>query len=137
MKIGFTGTRRLDQVSDERKQNLRECLAGIAGRSVYASVIDFHHGDCVGADAFAHEIALGLEMAITIHPPLNTKHRAFSQGYTFLRPPDEYLKRNRHIVDECETLIALPRDPKVHQIRSGTWSTIRYARSRRKRVLII
>ena len=40
--------------------------------------------------------------------------------------PKPYLDRNRDIVDACEVLLATPDGPE--RLRSGTWSTVRYAR---------
>jgi hypothetical protein len=42
-----------------------------------------------------------------------------------LRPP---LVRNRNIVDACTILTAAPRST-AEELRSGTWSTVRYARA--------
>jgi hypothetical protein len=46
------------------------------------------------------------------------------------------LDRNKMMVDDCEALIATPR-LMVEELRSGTWSTIRYARKCRKPVHIV
>jgi hypothetical protein len=40
----------------------------------------------------------------------------------------DFLERNRDIVDRVEILIAAPEGPEVQ--RSGTWSTVRYARGK-------
>jgi len=47
--------------------------------------------------------------------------------------PTPYLSRNRAIVDETEMLIATPAEF-TEQQRSGTWSTVRYARACGKKV---
>lgn len=93
---------------------------------------EVHHGDCIGADAQCHEMALRVAV---IHPPSDPKKRAFCTPCTpgQMREPKPYLERNRDIVDESELLIACPRQQR-EVIRSGTWATVRYARSQGKRV---
>jgi hypothetical protein len=86
---------------------------------------DLEHGDCIGVDAQTHEIAKGYHMNITVHPPTDSHFRAFCDADTILNPR-AYLKRNKNIVDRCGTLLVVP-DGMFEKIRSGTWSTWRYA----------
>lgn len=94
----------------------------------------------MGADAQAVAITrrlFGGAVTIVGHPgnwaPLVDKDAvATSHPLHPCRPP---LERNRTIVDECEVLVACPAGPEV--TRSGTWSTIRYARRIGRPVVII
>jgi predicted Rossmann fold nucleotide-binding protein DprA/Smf involved in DNA uptake len=52
------------------------------------------------------------------------------------RPEKPYLARNRDIVLETIALIAAPAEP-LEQIRSGTWSTVRFAKKQGKTVILI
>jgi hypothetical protein len=90
-------------------------------------ILQFHHGDCVGADADAHRIVRVLmpSVKIHIHPPDITTHQAEMKGDIY-HLPKEYLTRNRNIVHVAHILIATPFELKP-KLRSGTWSTIRYA----------
>lgn len=90
----------------------------------YAAAI-LHHGDAIGADAEAHDIAIGLGCAIVVHPPAVETQRAFKAAAE-IRAAKPYLVRNKDIVRETALLIAAPAEP-VEQLRSGTWSTVRYA----------
>lgn len=123
-RVGFTGSR----VGMSVKQT-------IALRAVLSSTDEFHHGDCLGADAEAHRIAREAGVrAIVVHPPSDPKARAFCAG-DVQRAPVPYLIRNRSIVNETEFLIAAPRGPEV--LRSGTWATVRYARKVGKEVHVL
>ena len=127
MKIGFTGTR--EGMSIRQLVVLRTQFAKHA--------TEFHHGDCIGADAQAHEVMREHSYAkIVLHPPASTSLRAHCPGAHESRMPTPYLSRNRAIVDETEMLIAMPAEF-TEQQRSGTWSTIRYARSVGKKMVII
>lgn len=114
-------------------------LQAVAARHVlYAQFGAFlHHGDCVGADAHMHEFARLFDMKIVVHPPNRNSLRAFC----LLKDGDKimsskpYLIRNRDIVDQTQVLIAAPRTM-TELLRSGTWSTVRYAR-RLKRLIIV
>jgi hypothetical protein len=116
MQIGFTGTRR--GMTPEQKRALRELL------SAYHEVV-LHHGDCIGADAEAHDIAIAIGWAVVIHPPIKDTQRAWKSAPE-VRAPKPYLSRNKDIVRETEILIAAPAEVMEHH-RSGTWSTVRYA----------
>lgn len=83
-----------------------------------------HHGDCVGADAVAANIGRNCGFVIIGHPPTDTKLRAYFPS-DLERAPQAYLDRNRAIVKACDVLIGCPGGPQ--ELRSGTWSTIRFA----------
>lgn len=117
LRVGFTGTRR--GIVPRQAAQLRHYL-------MEHEVTEFHHGDCVGADAEAHTIAYVLNIPIIIHPPLNESQRAFCPCAIEVREAKDYLDRNHDIVDEIDILIATPGEL-VRQLRSGTWATVRYA----------
>jgi len=60
---------------------------------------DLHHGDAVGADAEAHDIAVTLGWNAVSHPPINDAWRAHKVADEE-RAPKPYLVRNRDIVEE-------------------------------------
>lgn len=88
-----------------------------------------HHGDCKGADADAHALIRRNfpTFRMYIHPPEQLNYRAFC----VLEPGDKcamplpYLDRNMDIAKWCTFLIAFPKTA-TEELRSGTWSTIRY-----------
>lgn len=128
--IGFTGTQRGTTV--EQREAVATLLDAMEGPH-------FHHGDCVGADAEIDEIARRAGYRIHIHPPENPRKRSFCE----VRPdrdttydPAPYLTRNRRIAFISSLLIAAPSEPN-EQSRSGTWSTVRYARKIGRPVIVI
>lgn len=126
MRIGFTGTRH--GMTPAQEQALRGMLAARHGATL-------HHGDCIGADAQAHEVASLLGRSVTIHPPKEAAMRAWKASPD-IRAPKAYLTRNKDIVRETEFLIAAPAETE-EQMRSGTWSTVRFARRLGKPVFLI
>jgi len=128
MKVGFTGTR--EGLTGYQRGMLAKILNDM--RDKYDT---FVHGDCVGADEQAHRIAKALGYTIEIYPPKNSRLRAFCKG-DIVHEPDDYLSRNRKIVDAIDFLIACPKQKK-EILRSGTWATIRYARKKGKKILTI
>lgn len=46
------------------------------------------------------------------------------------------IRRNREMVDRCCVLVACP-ETETEVVRSGTWATVRYARSKGKRLAVI
>jgi hypothetical protein len=126
-RIGFTGTQR--GMTERQKAVMWEHIQRAAG--------DFHHGDCVGADSDAHDIAEMAGLVIFIHPPENPSKRAFKVvPASRIKKPKPYLDRNKDIVIETEELIATPGEM-TEQLRSGTWSTVRFARKIGRPVTII
>lgn len=123
--LGFTGTQRGMTVS--QVTSLRYLL--------WNSGYVVHHGDCIGADAQAHDIARACGLRVIIHPPINEAKRAWCKGDVIL-PERDYLDRNHDIVDACVWLVAAPGEEE-EKIRSGTWSTVRYARRKGRSIKII
>lgn len=137
MKVGFTGTR------EGLTKHQREILSSLFLQS--KRITELHHGDCTGADEQAHFLALARgTIKVVVHPPDDDKYRAFASETQRVFPlvcievrePKPYLERNRDIVDETEKLIACPIGV-VEKLRSGTWSTVRYALKQNKRVFVI
>lgn len=126
MKVGFTGTR-------EGMTELQ--LANVTLRFFEATEV--HHGDCVGADKQAHEIAKLLGARTVSHPPIKNDHRAFCEADE-QRLPLDYRERNFRIVDETEILVAAPSQTSEEGevTRSGTWMTIRMALKRGRKVFV-
>lgn len=131
MKVGFTGTQR--GMEGKQQDRLLEILSSI-------KLLEFHHGDCIGADDQAHYLIgkylKSKDICIVIHPPSDFKKRAWCKGSRIEREVKPYLERNKDIVDETDLLIACPKSDK-EELRSGTWSTIRYARKQNKKVVLI
>jgi hypothetical protein len=123
---GFTGTQ-------EGMTNSQ--IKGVEAVFRRLSLMYLHHGDCVGADADAHNIANAMGIKVIIHPPSNYIKRAFCAGYSEMMPEKPYLDRNRIIVNINTNLVATPKGPE--KIRSGTWYTIRYARKLKRNIFIV
>jgi len=131
MKVGFTGTQR--GMTEKQKMEFARLILDL-----YPYPSEFHHGDCIGADAEAHKIIETLSFGnieIQVHPSTNEAKRAFCVAFVIYKPQD-YLSRNHGIVDATDLLIACPKGNK-EQIRSGTWATVRYARRKKKQLRII
>jgi len=130
MEIGFTGT--LRGGTDEQLKMLYNVMQGLR----HSTTIEawFHHGDCVGADAQAHKIAVELKYKVALHPPDNPARRAWCKAdYTYPELP--YLERNQVIVETTRFLLAAPYSREMR--RSGTWTTVRKARLLVRPILII
>ena len=127
IKIGFTGTQR--GMTKAQQRNVIECIM----RAKWGQD-QFAHGDCIGADEDLHNLVRLAGLPITIYPPINESKRAFCHG-AFEMEPKDYLERNHDIVDASDVLWACPGGME-EELRSGTWATIRYARSQNKPVVI-
>lgn len=130
LKLGFTGSRH--GMSMSQKEQLVLYI-----QSLNLLSFEFHHGDCVGADAESHDIVREFFPAakIHIHPPIEISHRAYKTGDVVYQEYS-YLARDKNIVDATDVLIGTPQtDNEI--LRSGTWSTIRYARKYLKNVNIL
>lgn len=123
MRIGFTGTRH--GMSAAQQLAVRRLF-----ETYKLSIVEMHHGDCIGADAQAHVLMreVCLTATITIWPcvPLGHPARA-GMAADITMPVAPALQRNLEIVEHATMLIATPQTD-VEVIRSGTWATIRYGR---------
>jgi hypothetical protein len=139
MNVGFTGTRK--GMTEKQKDALEQ----IFEQDFNKGLDEFHHGDCEGADEYAHEMAGFYFAKRVVHPPIDTRYRAYTIGeehayylpkeYGYRKPKD-YLDRNHDIVDETDVLIACP-ETIEEELRSGTWATVRYARKQGKPIVIL
>jgi len=128
MKLGITGTQQ--GMTEEQIRFLYDFL-------LEAQPTEIHAGDCIGVDAQAIVIAMGVNSQIKRigHPPIVEKKRAFCP-YDEERPEKPYLDRNHDIVDETDILLAFPKSTE-EELRSGTWATIRYAKKQDAEVVIV
>lgn len=109
-----------------------EVVKGLLDRTDIDSV---HSGDCIGSDEQFHNIAKSFGHWSVGHPPLNYYKRAWCT-FDEIRREQEFLVRNKIIVDESTHMLFTPKGYE-EELRSGTWSTIRYARKKNKEGLIV
>lgn len=132
MTVGFTGTRNISKVSKERLSQLEDQVMAIwIGNNFKVVAV---HGGAIGADTLFHEICTNNDIPLHCRPAYVETNLCGCDFEYFPEPP---LSRNKKIVDDCDILIALPIDPEVEELRSGTWSTIRLARKVGKQIIII
>ncbi len=125
--VGFTGTQR--GMTGHQAMSVRNLFATLG-------VTRIVHGGCVGADFQVDTIAQELWIPTEVWPStLAAKQEEFPDALV-VQPPKPPLERNHNIVDSCALLIGAPRQH-AEQQRSGTWYTIRYARKRMRRHIII
>ncbi len=129
--VGFTGTR--VGLTLPQRRSLHCALEDLDCEEI-------HHGDCIGADAEADTIAAmygwtrgsldGPTIQLVrrvLHPPEDSTLRAYCPAY-YIHEPAPFLNRNRDIVRASHVLIACPWQEHGEEQRSGTWSTVRFAR---------
>ena len=127
--IGMSGNR------GGMSENAKSTIYNIINTDFNGKIHNVRHGDCVGSDCDFHKICSGLGLNVIIHPPNVNSMRAFCKSDTILEPKP-FLIRNKDIVNSSNILVAFP-DSKEELLRSGTWSTIRYARKMNKKIIII
>jgi hypothetical protein len=126
--VGFTGTRKGMTKAQEEKviATLKSLQPGY-----------FRFGMAVGADWEAYllvrEHVPGC--AIIAHPCNISNQQAKSITPDIMLPEDEPLKRNREIVLKSDVLIVCPAE-KNEMLRSGTWSTYRFAQKQGKKIIL-
>ena len=118
--LGITGSR--EGLTEEQRKYMRVILAELR-RLNYGYL---HHGDCVGVDEEVALYAKALGYRLVCHPPTDPKLRAHVPSQE-VREAHPYLERNKHIVAASDMLLGFPNSPESVP-RSGTWSTIKYAR---------
>ena len=128
-KVGITGTR--SGMNDTQLIHVRSRLNVIIE---YYDIAQFHHGDCVGVDFEAANIAMDEGYEIVCHPPIKEDLRAFHNSDEF-REPLSYFARNRNIVDESNILFVVPYLNKWEG-KGGTDYTFHYAKKIGKETII-
>ncbi len=130
-KVGFTGSR--DGLSQPQKTAIRQWLKANPPTEI-------HHGGAIGADgefaeAAVDAVAIGEELPNEVCHPSNLKGTQM-QACTAeeIRKPLPPLKRNQNIVNSVDVMLASPKGPE--EVRSGTWSTIRFAKKQKKPLFI-
>jgi hypothetical protein len=114
-RFGFTGTQH--GMTDAQKATLRDFLAAGSG--------EFHHGDCIGADSEAHDIADECGYSIVLHPPTNPAKRAWRVVPNHMMKREKpYVDRNKDIVLDTIALIAAPAEPIEHGAGRGQLSAL-------------
>lgn len=141
--LGFTGTQ--EGMTNWQRALLIEIL------EMKPSVM--HHGMCIGADKELNDLIVTLMVGVKLgemrtssgiwvvgHPGVDKnglpKKRAVGCAVNELRDEKPYLVRNVDILNESNFLIATPKS-KEEELRSGTWFTIRKARTMRRPHLIL
>lgn len=128
--VGFTGTQ--SGMTAYQKVGVLKLLHGYFQEQPEPR---FHHGDCIGADEEAAELARKVGFYIVGWPCTITAKRAhFPSDASHI--PSEPLVRNRAIVLISGVLIATPRTM-AEELRSGTWATIRFARKMHRKIEIV
>jgi len=118
--VGISGTR----YGANRKQisKITELLIGFKEQGAKK----FRHGDCMGVDVEAAEIARELGYRIIKHPgPIGVGSKA---DFTMDILP--FLDRNKVIV-RCSDIMLIVPHTNQEVLRSGTWATYRYAKEMR------
>jgi len=131
--IGITGTR--SGMTPDQRQDLIDFLFDIKD-DAEGSEIFFHHGDCLGVDVEAADIAEELGYLVIAHPPTNDKNRAFHDS-DVIATPKSYEERNHDIVNVSQEVFGVPHSLEEQMTGSGTWHTIRYAREQSVKLTII
>lgn len=124
IKCGFSGTK--EGMSQIQKDFIFHFLKDKKG--------EFHHGDCIGADAEAHDLAEVLGYQIVIHPPADESKRAYKRGW-IEKPKLPYKVRNKNIVQSTAFLLAAPKQ--LTPQTGGTWNAIRWAKMLKRQFYII
>lgn len=129
MILGFSGTQ--VGMNDFQLENLRKYL------DMNSVDVTGVHGVCVGADEQFHDELKIRGIPIIGRPcTILDKRAKISDGdFTKLFSPEPPLDRNKKIVNSSDVMIVAPKGPEV--LRSGTWMTYRYAKSRSVPILFL
>lgn len=134
-KVGFTGTSK--GASPAQLKELEEKLVALKADGFD----ELHHGACIGADEQCAIIAKRLGFRLVAHlgtskDPTNMLYRSEFTGNDELREAKPFIPRDKDIVNETERMLATPLT-RAEITRSGTWTTVRYARKQGKPIDLI
>jgi hypothetical protein len=128
MKVTFTGSR--NGMSHWQESQFVKLLHEW-------QITELHHGMSGRADIQAHDLARRCgrpDLRIVAHSSTLNAWR-FECDADEIREPLPPLQRNHIMVDETEGVAAGPDGPE--RLRSGTWSTVRYARKQNREIRIL
>jgi len=97
------------------------------------------HGDCMGGDSEFHKIIVEwkkIQPCILKLYPSSSKTRAYNEDWDIIMPVEAPLVRDRYIAQEGDRLIGAPKQM-IEVPRSGTWTTIRYAKWKFNKIVYI
>lgn len=136
MKIAFTGTR--EGMNEYQLEQLEKILTENRSFIVYGG-----HGNCIGADVQFHKAfrrILDRNTYLAVFPSTSKRTRAPDpRDASYIDDPESPTTRDHTIVISAGpggTLIAAPLDDN-ETAKSGTWLTVRYARKRKIKVIIL
>jgi len=130
--LGITATR--NKLNSDQRNRLTQVLA----EHFIVGIRQLEHGCCTGGDEMAALLGKDLGYRVVAHPPKNKaffSQKSYDASDEHL-PELDYLERNRMIVSRVNLLVAVPGTVE-EVVRSGTWTTLRYARERRLTRIII
>jgi hypothetical protein len=141
--VGITGTR--NALKTPQRHSLEVTLAWLAFGD--EDEVHLHHGVCVGADEEAHKLArAGGGWIIHGHPGHSSRDRStgwraesIMADLDVTYPSKPYYARNYDINKASSILVAAPLYPEAdpRSARSGTWQTVRDARARGRRIVLV
>jgi hypothetical protein len=135
-KVGFTGTSK--GASPAQLAELEARLAKLKEEGFD----EFHHGLCIGADEQAAIIAKKLGYRVIAHPGFSKKkpecllYRSEFTGNDATLEAKPHIDRDHDIVDAVDHMLATPLQREEIN-RSGTWTTVRYARKQNRPLDVI
>jgi hypothetical protein len=113
-------------------------LASAATLFVACAVTVLHSGDCIGADEQMYHMGRAFHAKCIIHPPKIDKYRAFcGDCRDEWWPEKSYWERDQDTVNESEVLFGFPKGVTEELEHSGTWATIRYARTLARPIAVV
>jgi hypothetical protein len=122
----FTGTRK--GMTDRQKVEVERLFVELGVSTVY-------HGVAVGSDEEASLIAQRLGIRTRGFPSNKDEDRSRVAHSDAIEAPGEPLQRNKAMVTRAHLVIACPDGPERQ--RSGTWSTIRFAKKEGKKLYVV
>lgn len=136
MILAFTGTR---DINPDIQRKINEFFDILDRRKAAKPLLIT--GACIGVDAYVASCGKfrGYPVYSIIHynrKTVDPNWRRKCFGYSLMPEGTDYRARDTRMVEICDRLIGFPKDPNVEEQRSGTWMTIRIARSMRKDIRI-
>lgn len=123
----FAGTR--NGMTDKQKAEVEQLLKELKVTTLY-------HGSAVGADEEASLIALRLGINVRGFPGNVDADRSRAAHADNWEKPAPPLTRNKAMVKRAHIVVGAPDGPERPR-GSGTWSTIRFAKTAGKKVYVV